>query len=127
MSTLKICGQELELDLFDVDVMEVYEKSKERTLKRFGEIDKCEGMSNADGMREMCKSIKAFFDELFGEGTAEKLFEGKNNFEVCMDAFAAVASEEGKMVGRLNAIANKYSLNRAQRRQENKKKHSKSM
>ncbi len=34
MSMLKICGQELELDLFDADTMEVYEKSMDKVVKR---------------------------------------------------------------------------------------------
>ncbi len=127
MSTLKICGQELELDLFDADVMEAYEKSMEKVVKRNEELKVRTDLSNADGMREICKNVKVFFNEVFGEGTAEKLFESKNNLAICMDAFAIVVAEAGKMKGQLNAITNKYNLNRAQRRQENKKKHSKSM
>ena len=34
MSMLKICGQELELDLFDADTMEVYEKSLDKVVER---------------------------------------------------------------------------------------------
>lgn len=125
MSTLKICGQELELDLFDADVMEVYEKSMEKIVKRNEELKVRTDLSNADGMRETCKNVKAFFDELFGEGTAEKLFKGNNNLAICMDAFAIVVAEAGKMKGQLNAITNKYNLNRAQRRQVNNNKHKK--
>ena len=36
MSMLKICGQELELDLFDADTMEVYEKSMDKVVKSRG-------------------------------------------------------------------------------------------
>ena len=34
MSMLKICGQELELDLFDADTMEIYEKSLDKVVER---------------------------------------------------------------------------------------------
>ena len=40
MSMLKICGQELELDLFDADTMEVYEKSMDKVVKRAEETKK---------------------------------------------------------------------------------------
>ena len=40
---------------------------------------------------------------------------------ICMDAFGIVSSEAGKMKGQVNAITNKYNMNRAQRRQEGKK------
>jgi hypothetical protein len=126
MSMLKICGQELELDLFDADVMEVYEKSMDKVVKRAEETKKHTKMSNADGIREMCGIVKDFFDEVFGEGTADKLFKDKSNLAICMDAFGIVSSEAGKMKGQVNAITNKYNMNRAQRRQEGKKnKHGK--
>ena len=126
MSMLKICGQELELDLFDADTMEVYEKSMDEVVKRAEESNKHTELSNADGIREMCGIVKNFFDEVFGDGTAEKLFKGKNNLAICMDAFGIVSSEAGKMKDQVNAITNKYNMNRAQRRQEGKKnKHGK--
>ena len=52
MSMLKICGQELELDLFDADTMEVYEKSMDEVVKRAEESKKHTELSNADGIRE---------------------------------------------------------------------------
>ena len=118
MSMLKICGQELELDLFDADTMEVYEKSMDKVVKRAEETKKHTELSNADGIRETCGIVKDFFDEV--------LFKGKNNLAICMDAFGIVSSEAGKMKGQVNAITNKYNMNRAQRRQEGKKnKHGK--
>ena len=98
----------------------------EKVVERAEETKKHTEMSNADGIREMCGIVKDFFDEVFGDGTAEKLFEGKNNLAICMDAFGIVSSEAGKMKGQVNAITNKYNMNRAQRRQEGKKnKHGK--
>ena len=126
MSMLKICGQELELDLFDADTMEIYEKSLNKVVERSKEAAKHTELSNAEGIRETCGIVKDFFDEAFGDGTAEKLFKGKNNLAICMDAFGIVSSEAGKMKGQVNAITNKYNMNRAQRRQEGKKnKHGK--
>lgn len=126
MSMLKICGQELELDLFDADTMEVYETSLNKVVDRTQEAQKHTEMTNAEGIREMCGIVKDFFDEVFEKGTSEKLFKGKNNLAVCMDAFGIVTSEAGKMKGQVNAIVNKYDMNRAQRRQNGKKnKHGK--
>ena len=126
MSMLKICGQELELDLFDADVIEVYEKSMDKVVKRAEESKKHTELSNAEGIREMCGIVKDFFDEVFGEGTSEKLFKGKNNLAVCMDAFGIVSTESNKMKGQATAIINRYNMNRAQRREDGKKnKHGK--
>lgn len=43
MSMLKICGQELELDLFDADTMEVYEKSMDEVVKKSRGIQEAYG------------------------------------------------------------------------------------
>lgn len=120
MSMLKICGQELELDLFDADTMEVFEKAMADVLERVKTVGNDEELSNADGIRKTCGIVKEFFDKVFGEGTADKLFKGKNNLAACMDAFGAVSAESNKMKGQVNAIANKYGINRAQRRHEGK-------
>lgn len=69
---------------------------------------------------------KAASKQLAHNAISEKLFKGKNNLAICMDAFGIVSSEAGKMKGQVNAITNKYNMNRAQRRQEGKKnKHGK--
>ena len=126
MSMLKICGQELELDLFDADTMETYEKSLDKVVKRSKEAKKHTGLSNAEGIRETCGIVKDFFDEVFGEGTSEKLFKGKDNLLVCMDAFGIASSEVNKMKGQATVLTNKYNMNPAQRRQNDKKnKHGK--
>ena len=52
MSMLKICGQELELDLFDADTMEVYEKSLDKVVERSKESKKHTELSNAEGIRD---------------------------------------------------------------------------
>ena len=81
MSMLKICGQELELDLFDADTMEVYEKSMDEVVKRAEESKKHTELSNADGIREMCGIVKNFFDEVFGDGTAESCSRVKTTWQ----------------------------------------------
>lgn len=118
MSMLKICGQELELDLFDADVMDKFEKANNTVVKRAEECKKNPNLSGAEGIRTMCGVVNDFFDEVFGEGTSDKLFRGKCNLMVSMDAFAAVANESSKMKGQVNNLLGKYNLNRAQRRQD---------
>ena len=45
MSMLKICGQELELDLFDADVMDRFENALEDVQKKAEEYKKKENSS----------------------------------------------------------------------------------
>lgn len=118
MSMLKICGQELELDLFDADVMDKFEKANNTVVKRAEECKKNPNLSGTEGIRTMCGVVNDFFDEVFGAGTSEKLFKEKCNLMVSMEAFATVANESSKMKGQVNNLLDKYNLNRAQRRQD---------
>ncbi len=128
MSMLKICGVDLELDLFDADVIEKFEVAVKKVLDGVHELKAAEengdSLSSADDMRKACGYVKNFFDEMFGQGTAKRMFGEKNNLLVCMDAFGAVCSEANKMKGQVAALTNKYDMNRAQRRgYDRKNKH----
>lgn len=47
-----------------------------------------ERMSDPAGfIKAYCAAIGAFFDHIFGDGTAEILFEEKNNKRICDDAY----------------------------------------
>lgn len=59
MSMLKICGQELELDLFDADVMEIYEKSLDKVVERSKEAKKhTELLRTLSSDLEFCKIME---------------------------------------------------------------------
>ena len=51
---------------------------------------------------------------------SEELFGGKNNIKDHMEAFAAVADAAMNCNGELTALTEKYSPNRAERRQSEK-------
>ena len=119
MSKITVLGVELEYDFFDADELEKYETETLKVNEDFGNLD-YKGMSNADAIRAQCKIIKTYFDNLFGEGTSERLFHGKNNYKDCMEAFAALTNEALSTDTELQSIANRYTPNRAQRRFEQK-------
>jgi len=66
-------------------------------------------------MEHECKVGKAFFDEVFGEGTAQKLFGDENDFEVIMDSMIEVVEEIDKKKKALNSKMEKYSSKRVKR------------
>ena len=70
---MNILGVELELDLFDADVIEVYEKENKRVVDRIQDNGRYEGKSTAESIRYQCGVVNDFFDSLFGAGTAEKI------------------------------------------------------
>nr|DAG81550.1 MAG TPA: tail assembly chaperone [Caudoviricetes sp.] len=118
MSQWKWNDVELEIDMDDVEFLERYEKvfesiePREKNLEKVGKISEI--------TREYCLLFYDIFDGIFGEGTSEKLFDGKMNLRVCeecYDSFISVCEKEINAVNkRRNSVVSKYTPNRAQRR-----------
>lgn len=114
---MNVLGIQLEFEFFDADQLEVYERANEKVGKDIADPQKYEGLGTADAIRMQCRIIDGFFDEVFGEGTARKIFRGKSNIRDHLEAFGIVSQGAQDARGELDAIQNKYSPNRAQRRQ----------
>lgn len=117
---MNILGTELELDLFDADQLELFQKECKRVVDRIHEKGMYSGKSTADSIRYQCKVVNDFFDSLFGAGTADRIFKGKNNIRDHMEAFGIATSEQERTNTEFMQIVDKYTPNRAERRQEQK-------
>lgn len=84
-----INGFELQVDLYDADFAEHYEKALE--LIRKPSLDKDAKLS--DCIRHECQKVCDFFDELFGAGTANTIFKGKVNLNTALDYADLVIDE----------------------------------
>lgn len=117
----EINGLSLELDLGDVDVLERYENALELMQEERKAIPKdAKASQNA---RATCEIIWRTFDRIFGEGTAEKIFDGvKMNPYIYLDVladFVDFATEQKvKDAQKLAERTIKYIPNRQQRRQK---------
>ena len=114
---MNIFGTELEYDFFDADQLEVYERENQKVADTIKEPTQYEGKSTADAIRIQCRIVDDFFNAVFGAGTAQKIFKGKSNIRDHMEAFGIVAASAMDARGELDAIEDKYSPNRAERRQ----------
>ena len=86
---MKINDVELELDLYDADVMDKYTEA----LKKFDEKQKnksIEGLSNGNVIRQECEMVFDFFNDVFGPGTDKKVFGDKTNIMECIKAVEQV-------------------------------------
>ena len=114
---MNVLGVELDYDFFDADQLEVYERENKRVAETIKEPSQYEGKSTADAIRIQCRIVDRFFDEVFGAGTAKRIFHGKANIREHMEAFGIVAQGAVNARGELDAIEDKYSLSRTERRQ----------
>lgn len=119
---MNILGVELEYDFFDADQLEIYERENQRVADDIKEPAQYEGKSTADAIRMQCHIVDKFFDAVFGEGTARRIFRGKANIRDHMEAFGQVAQGAMEARGELDAIEDRYTPNRAERRQEERDK-----
>lgn len=72
MADIKIRGVELTLDLLDADVVELYDSKMGTYFKDINDVP--EGNSNADEMRRQIRLTDTLLDDLFGAGTAGRIF-----------------------------------------------------
>lgn len=110
---LKINNVELELDLMDADTAEKYEKAIKNLDEK--EKNKQEGLGMAETIRQECKLVFDFFNEVFGEGTDKKIFGNKTNYAECEKAFKQVCDYTVAQTTDLRKRTAKYSSNRVKR------------
>lgn len=125
---------DLAIDLADADDMERYMEACINFDQNNAALQR--EKTDASFIRKQADVYYCYFDELFGEGTAEKMFNGKKNVRVCLEAmnefleFAAEQVAENNQyyaqrnMERQNKIATftrDNNGNRQQRRAQHKK------
>ena len=73
-------------------------------------------MSYSQVIREECRIINNFFDNVFGEGVSEKLFGNKNNLEDHIKAFEDIVKQKIEQQKGLESTFERYQPNREQKR-----------
>lgn len=125
MSKIVHNNVELELNLFDADVLDRYETLLKRVKDEVQEKDQYVGLTGSQAIKLQCGHVNRFFDDLFGTGTSDRLFKGKNDLRDHLAVFAQVADMQNQGKEELNGIMDKYMperLNREQRRNQQNKK-----
>ncbi len=115
---MTINGYEFDVDLTDADVIEKIEQGVENLQKeaeRLQELHDNENITTAEGIRQECKVLKDFFDYVFGEGTSEKIFNGKNSLKLCLQAYEDVIKARDEQYNSLNQKIDAYSPDRLKR------------
>lgn len=115
--TITVCGVDLELDIYDVDVYEKFEDAVREVNHKVNEVPPKRGETAAQSLRRQCNAVKEFFDTTFGKGTSDKLFHGKNNIRDCTVAYQIVIDAAGaamvdynqEVTKRFDEIRKKYT------------------
>ena len=112
---MKIKNIEVDFDFLDADDVERFEKEAKKVVEECQNKDKIE-MSYAEVIREECNIIENFFDNVFGEGIANKMFNGKKNLKEHINAFEDIVNQKNEQQQDLQRTIDRYQPNREQRR-----------
>lgn len=110
-----------DIDVSDALVMENYESAHDKVAKKMNNLD-INGKRRSELIRIQCEAVFEFFEDVFGEGAAKKVFGESVNLTTCLNAYEAVVivvnNLDKKVAGQYKA---KFG-NRQQRRNQNKNK-----
>lgn len=106
---LIINGIKLEGDLMDADFMEKFESSLIK-MRDSAQAKKRENFPTAAAnYRAQCEVVNTCLDEIFGDGTAQKLFGGKMNVMEHLKAIEKVSEWAAGERKTLNDFTNRYT------------------
>ena len=125
---MKILGKEIEFDFFDADEMKKWDKYTEK-MKADKDKLNFKNMKQSEFIRKFCSIVEECFDNIFGEGTSKELFQGKQNFRLCVDAYKdlvkarkeqdkEIVSEMNGLQKELEEIDKEYAPNRAKKKKK---------
>ena len=109
-------GIEFEVDFTDADVLELIDKESQIVLEKSKELEKKKTeLSPAEGIRQECKIVKEFLDNVLGSGTSEKIFGKKDSLSLCLDIYDKIIETYQEQYKEYYERLNKYSPDRLQR------------
>nr|DAP52377.1 MAG TPA: hypothetical protein [Caudoviricetes sp.] len=112
---------EVNFSFTDADDIEKLEKGMEVVKNKTIEYENKE-INLSDTIRNECKVLEEFFDNVFGEGISEKLFEGRMDLKEHTELFMEIANEKIRQTRGMQELynnlqyKNKYMPNREYRR-----------
>ena len=124
---IEINGVTLQADFMDADFMEVFEPAIYEVREGVNKTKTMQG-SVAAKYKVMNQSIETFFNTVFGEGTADSIFQGSKNIMVHLEAVARIEEAQRAEKKQFNDLSNKYtqrqnsfqSMQGHQKKQKNK-------
>lgn len=106
---LIINNVKLEGDLMDADFMEKFETAMVKMRDSALEAKRQNFPTAAANYRAQCEVVNTCFDEIFGAGTAVKLFGGKMNVMDHLKAIEKVSEWAAGERKALNDLTNRYT------------------
>lgn len=109
----KIFNAEFEADMLDYDYMLKVEDELENVEKKIGEIKEkalMNGMRQSVLVKDSTEVLRHFFDSVFGDGAAQKIFGDRINYGKALEAFGEFVLQKNNHSGDdIKVIDEKYT------------------
>lgn len=90
---MKLKNIEVNFSFTDADDLERFEKSAKKVKEESSKYNK-QYWNVSEAIKKECEIIDNFFDEVFGEGISEKLFNNKKDLKEHIALFADIVNEK---------------------------------
>lgn len=90
MITVKILDTKLEAALLNHKVRRKFDEGIQEVVKKANEAITLP--SQADGIEMQCNAVISFIDDIFGKGSAKKVFGEETDLLTCLEAFEQLTS-----------------------------------
>lgn len=115
---MKINGIEFEFDAYDLEDAEKAQKEMNKVIAALKNPPR--NFNRIEGIKYTVKIVSDCLDNIFGKGSAEKVFKGKTNMKLALKAFEEITigmqEQDSEFKKEIEATREKYSPNRAERR-----------
>lgn len=113
---MTINGVEFNIDFTDADVLDLIEKECKAVNEKAEELRlKKDDLTPAEGIRQECKIVKDFLDNVLGEGTSKMIFGDKDSLNLCLQAYEDIVEAYQEQYKNYYDRVNNYSPDRVQR------------
>lgn len=107
---MKILGKEIDFDFYDYENSKKLEKESEKIKRKMEEIQKnLKTKKLSTVISKTYDAVSESFDELFGEGIAEVIFEGKKNFKMCVQAISDLQKAREQQDEELKLLSEEFT------------------
>ena len=103
-------------DVGDLEFLVKYEAQHDIIAAKMNEMNK--NIRRSEAVRTQCTLVFEFFDAVFGDGTARKIFGEKVNLKTCIDAYEEAINVVNALDAKLANYFRSKGANRQQRRQK---------
>lgn len=83
---MKILDQEIQFDFYDATQMKRFDECTDKAIAEINNID-LKNLKQSVFIDTICSIVENCFESLFEKGSSKKIFQGKRNFKLCIQAF----------------------------------------